>query len=377
MKRTDHTIHRRNWLRGAAILGGTYGLLEPFEFNASLLASESLQSDGHDAQTPFAFEVSFPAMGSLLHVRWFDSLSASHKQATKLAAHIRTESERIADHWNNVLSDYDRESQASLIAEQADDGEWIVISHDLGQVINDCDRWNKLSAGAFDASIGAVTRLRRRKNLPKPEQWAAAQKQVGWEHLEWDGENNRIRFQKPGLRFDFGAIGKGWVVDRIFECLTHERLDCCSIDFSGNMRLGSSPPNTVGWPVSIDCCNNLTPDNLRQTDSPELLRLRLRDQSISTSGNRWQMLPDSRSHSKQDTYSHIVDPQSMRGVGVAQNVTILTRSASEADAASTATSVLANRDLAGWLEVLDRQYEKFQWLVQISNDRSRVVTSNL
>ena len=382
MKAPSRRSTRRTFLNGMGSLCGTTFFAHVSQQNPLLARSHA-----GDA-SPYAFETSFPAMGSLLRLRWFDSVHASQTQARQLASIVDQTAKRVAEHWNSLLSDYDRESEASLVAERADSGDWIEVSEELASVLDACDDWNALSQGAFDASIGAVTRLRRRSKrpnharLPTQAQWDAAFKQTGWKQLEWDSSRKRLRFLTPGIRFDFGAIGKGWVVDRLFEFLQSQELECCSVDFSGNMRFGAAPPGAPGWPVVIDACRiDQGPQqeiaNREDIADRELLRLRLTNRSISTSGNRWQSLPDRSSQSQLETSSHILDPNSLQGLENAQSITILANTAAQADAASTATSVRVAKDLPGWLNALERQDGDYQWLLQFSQTDSLHLVTNI
>ncbi|AMV30630.1 Thiamine biosynthesis lipoprotein ApbE precursor [Pirellula sp. SH-Sr6A] len=309
---------------------------------------------------PASFQTQFPAMGSLLRILWEDS-GPTRAEAAERAKGVDREGRALAEYWNGLLSDYDDESEASRLSAAADDLQWHPVSEDLGRVLREADRWYRLSEGAFDASLGAMTRLRRKRKLPASTDWERAKESIGWEWVDWDGDRGRLRFKRPGIRFDFGAIGKGWVADRIFDLLTGKDLDRCLINFAGNMRIGNPPSNATGWPVSIDACSRGG-----ATEEPvELVRLSLSQCGISTSGDRWQRLPDARSQSRSETSSHILDPRLGLGLDAPQSITILAPDATSADAASTATGVQIHRNASHWLERLSESSPDYRWIIQI------------
>lgn len=327
---------------------------------------------GAKEQDGFAFELNFPAMGSLLSIKYLDTNSTRVEEAKARAADLNLRCRELVDRWDATLSDYDDESEASQIAVQADSGDWVTVTPQLGAMLDACDFWHQLSLGAFDASLGAVTRLRRRRRVPAQSAWEKAHTSTGWNKLVWDSTNSRLKFHTPGIRFDFGAIGKGWVVDKIFDLLSVQELPCCCVNFSGNMRAGISPPESSGWPIAVDAC---TSDF--QSPTIPLLHLRLQNESISTSGNRWQTYPDKRSQSLEIKSSHIVDPTNNLGLDGSQNVTVIAKSACDADAASTATSIHLTRDLSRWIRHLEQTKTDIKILAQYVKNNELHLTSTL
>ena len=236
---------------------------------------------------------------------------------------------------------------------KADNGNWVSVSSELWTIIHMCDQWHRWSNGAFDAALGTLTRLRRQRKKATESQWGEARLKSGWRFLELDASNQAFRFTTPGVRFDFGAIGKGIVVDRIAEMLVQLGIEQFVVNASGNMRIGHAPKDSQGWPIAIEM-----PPTYESHAGVELLRMRISRCGIATSGDRWQRFPNAPGDAKKDFASHIVDPMTAAGITGRQSVTIIAENAADADAAATATCVRANRDLAGWLEVLSRRKPK-------------------
>jgi thiamine biosynthesis lipoprotein len=310
-------------------------------------------------------EIEFPTMGSTMNVRWLDA-NAERKQQILASAKL------IAEQWVSILSDYEPSSEMSRACEQADSGNWVSVSQELWDVIHQCDQWNRWSDGAFDAGLGALSRVRRQRKLATPDQWSQAKLQSGWKWIELDVTNRAFRTRTTGFRFDFGAIGKGIVADAIARHLQVCGIDQFVVNASGNMRLGRAPESTSGWPVSVDVPSATKSSSDGQSQiAPEFFRWRLEKCGVATSGDRWQRFPDSSSPSS--TSSHITDPSSLKGVAGSHSATVIASNAADADAIATATIVRLNRDLAGWLRALQTQKPEAQVWVLTRDESSDVV----
>ncbi len=312
------------------------------------------------------FEAEFSSMGSKINLRWYSNQTDQD--------HIAEAAGRIADQWVKVLSDYDPNSQSALACAKADLGNWTPLSNELWSVVQMCDQWHRWSNGAFDAALGAITHLRRQRKQATASQWDEARRKSGWNLVELDASNQVIRFAIPGVRLDFGAIGKGLVVDRIAEKLLEMEIEQYVVNASGNMRIGKSPHNTEGWPIAID-----VPATGSNDVDVELLRMRLSQCGVATSGDRWQRFPDGDVAGggvgvvKSERSSHIIDPMTKAGVLGHQSVTIIAENAADADAAATATCVRARSDLAGWLQTLSEKKTNLQAMVLLRDETTASV----
>jgi FAD:protein FMN transferase len=319
-----------------------------------------------------AFELQIPAMGSLLDIRWIlEDLKLDESSQQTLNEAIADGARSVCNHWTKVLSDYDEESEAMKLAIIGDTGRYCWPSEDFANALDVGDRWYRLSEGALDIALGAMTSLRRKRTPPDSNMWLLAKQSSGWGNIEWDPCRRGFRFTRPGIRFDFGAIGKGLVADKVYAMMLSKGVGCCIVNFSGNMRIGSAPPGTTGWPVAID--------SLQANDKEEeslLRRDRYHDCGIATSGSRWQRLVDSTSVEREDKTSHIIDPRTLNGIRLKQSATIVSATAMESDAAATATSVHQTRDIGHWLTKLSYWNPSCRWIVQSYVDDDLLVRTN-
>jgi FAD:protein FMN transferase len=289
-----------------------------------------------------AYELQFPSMGSTINLRWVAESSISPEKLRALA-------HSVASDWVAILSDYEPDSEASQVCEQADRGDWTRVSGSLWNVLAQCDHWNRQSDGAFDAGLGAITRLRRVKRRSESEEaWEQARKCSGWDR-----------------------IGKGIVVDAIAEKLVEVGIECFNVNASGNMRLGKGP-KLDGWPIAIDypVPMSLKRPEPNDKNTASFAKIRLSECGIATSGDRWQRFPDAPQEASSLLSSHILEPRDKRGVGSHHSVTVIAPTGTLADIVATTTSVHFGRDPIAWLKKLTTLEPNIEVLILNQNHES-------
>ncbi len=228
----------------------------------------------------------------------------------------------------SVLTDYDAESETRRLTTLAN-GQAAKVSQHLWATLIASDKWYRLSDGAFDASMGNVTSVWRKarsgKRPPPPSLIDKELRRSGWKLVSLDTDLQTVELAGP-VRFDFGGIGKGYVVDQIFDLLNNNGIDCCLVNISGNIRCGTAPPGKTGWRIAVAPL---------EPNEPPLTHLILEDTSLATSGDLWQYIEiDGVRH------SHILDPSTGYGVVGPIAATALCETATDADALATVACIL-------------------------------------
>ncbi len=126
-----------------------------------------------------------------------------------------------------------------------------------------------------------------------------------------------VRLTTPGAGLNFGAIGKGYALDRAGAILRFRGVPAARLNFGGQILALGAPPGTTGWEVVIA--------DPRDPTRPAG-RLVVRDASVSTSAS--------------PAPGHIVDPRTGDLVVADHQVTVVAPNATAADALSTACLVL-------------------------------------
>lgn len=248
------------------------------------------------------FEAVEPHMGTLIGVTLYARNAAEARAAFGRAF------ARIA-YLDSLLSDYRADSEVSRLSTTP-----MTISRELQTVLRFARRVSEASEGAFDVTVGPLTRLWREK---RPFT-AQAQALVNWRDLHV--ESSKAWFAKPGMRVDLGAIGKGFAAD---EAARAAGVDRVLIAASGDIVCREAPPGEKGW--RVEAAGKV---------------LTLRHAAVSTSG-------DSRQFFEKDgrRYSHIIDPR--KGASMTENVevSVVARNGLTADALATALRVSGDEHL--------------------------------
>lgn len=247
-----------------------------------------------------------------------------------------------------VLSDYNPQSE-SMQATAQPHGQWVSASPVFLDVMERSQQFYKLSNGAFDPTVGVYTYLWRRakqsNSIPTHSQLKNAQRSAGFDHIDIDLPNQRIRFNRPQMILDFGAIGKGYAADRALDVLRDHGFHIALIDLGGDLAFGQSPPDHPnGWSVTI------------QTGISTDWQTSIHSSGLATSGDL-----ERHYESNGVRYSHIIDPRTGMGITDARAVSVKAHDATTADALASIVSILGDE----MTKQLESQFPGVQiWVVQ-------------
>jgi thiamine biosynthesis lipoprotein len=218
------------------------------------------------------------------------------------------------------------------------------VSKSTYEVLQKSIEFSKLSGGAFDVTVGPLVDLWRSaqdtNSLPTDDELQQARSKVGFDKLILDANQTSVRFAIEGMRVDLGGIAKGYAIDKAVEAMQRGGALGGMVDIGGEVRCFGLPP--VGqkkWRIGLQ-----NPDKAKDgfNAGTPLLILNLTDAAVATSGHyrRFVTIGGKR-------YSHIVDPESGHSSESLASVTIISKRAIDADALSTAVSVMgAEKGLA-------------------------------
>ncbi|MEX0893519.1 MAG: FAD:protein FMN transferase, partial [Gemmatimonadota bacterium] len=267
------------------------------------------------------------------------------------------------------LSDWDPASELSRLGQIAGTGTGRAVSSELGQVLALARAWAERTDGAFDPTVGPLTRLwrwsARRQALPDSARLAAARAAVGWRFLRIEngggapGGGPVVHLERPGMALDLGGIAKGVAADAALAELARRGIHSALVDAGGDLALGAAPPGLRGGGGARDG-TAASRDGARQpvardgpavsgdpTGQPVALDgprasgdaaghvLILQRTGVATSGARYRSFEVDGVR-----YGHIVDPRTGLGVTERRAVTVIARDAATADVLASALSVL-------------------------------------
>jgi len=237
---------------------------------------------------------------------------------------------------DELMSDFKPDSEISRVNNNAFTRA-VKVSEATFEVLQKSIEFSKLSAGAFDITIGPVVNLWREaaeaNSVPTDPELSDARSKVGFDKLILDANEMTVRFTVDGMRLDLGGIAKGYAIDKAVETMQSCGATGAMVDIGGDIRCFGTPPKPrLHWLIGLQDPNVTTHDLDIGTT---LLTLKLSDAAIATSGvYRRFVLIDGKK------YSHIFDTKTGRSSDRLTSVTIISTDAITADALATTVSVM-------------------------------------
>lgn len=190
------------------------------------------------------------------------------------------------------------------------------------ELLQACAELWRATDGAFDPTIGSLMRALGFRDDPagSADEIAAARAAVGMDGVVLDPSHRTVRFARPGVALDVGAIGKGHALDLAAEVLHEHGIERALLHGGTSTVVAvGAPPGTPGWRVALGPSH----------DAPSV---ELRDEALSVSAAHGRRAPDGA--------PHVLDPRSGQPVRPdAPYAAIVAPTARAADAWSTAMLV--------------------------------------
>lgn len=242
---------------------------------------------------------------------------------------------------NGIFSDYDGSSEVRRLCESSGPGHPIAVSNELFSVFEASLRLSKQTDGAFDVTVGSLTKLwrraRRRETLPDTGKLASELMNTGCHLIRLHPDSRSVELLREGMRIDFGGIAKGFAADEALRVLAAHGFNRALVDASGDIVAGDPPPGEDFWRVAIEALRRQpTGQNVDRDQSAQSIPvLRIRNQAVATSGDAYQSITINGRR-----YSHLVDPKTGLGLNQRSSVTVIAPTGMRADGLASAVSVL-------------------------------------
>ncbi|MBV9987116.1 MAG: FAD:protein FMN transferase [Chitinophagaceae bacterium] len=237
---------------------------------------------------------------------------------------------RLVDELNALFSDYDSSSQLTHVNGTAGLNTLVSVSKPLWDIIVRSQIAYRESHGAFDITVGALSRIwreaRKQKLFPADSIISRSLRQSGFAKLVLDTAYHALHLP-AGMQLDLGGIAKGYAAQAVIDYLRQQGIKSALADAGGDMAMSDPPPGAKGWTIGI---------NVPET-TDELLnkRLLLQNMAVATSGDAYQYMEHAGKK-----YSHIIDPRTGYGITSQRNVTVIAKDGATADWLATACSIL-------------------------------------
>jgi FAD:protein FMN transferase len=242
---------------------------------------------------------------------------------------------------NDIMSDYDSDSELNRLSQTSGQGRDVRVSQDLWVVLQRAQELAQSSHGAFDMTVGPYVNLwrqaRRTGVLPDPARMERARQSVGYQLVRLDPERHAVRLLGPEMRLDLGGIAKGYAVDQAIKVLAQRGIERALVAGGGDLAVSGPPPGNAGWRIEIA--------SLDASNAPAPQFVRLAHAGISTSGDLFQRLDVDGKR-----YSHIVDPRTGMGLTDHSLVTVIAGDDITADSLTKVASVSSPEEAVKFIE---------------------------
>jgi thiamine biosynthesis lipoprotein len=236
------------------------------------------------------------------------------------------------DRLETRLSVYRDDSDISHINRCAA-GSPVLVDAEVYALLREAVRLSMATGGAFDAAAGALVKawgfFRGPRRVPSEAELAVALQVTGSGRVIFNDCQRTVAFDRSGVEFNLGGIGKGFAIDRALDRMRTDFGIRCALLQGGQSSLraiGAPPRQPRGWSIGIG--------GLLRNGS-HFARVWLRDRALGTSGaaNQFFMHRGRR-------YGHVLDPRTGRPARGLLSASAIAPTAAEADALSTAFFVL-------------------------------------
>jgi thiamine biosynthesis lipoprotein len=250
------------------------------------------------------------------------------------------------EQFGNMINFYSPDSELSVINKNAGASATRVSPETL-DVIDKALYVAEKSGGAFDPTIGPVTRLWDFHDNIKPED-ADIKKNlplVNYRNVRIDRKHSTVFLTGKGMLLDLGGIAKGYAADLAVETLKRQGIRAGIVAVAGDIKVFGSRPDGKPWNIGIR--------NPRQKgEKDEIAAIaHLSDKAISTAGDyeRFFIRDGQR-------YHHIMDPATGYPAYGTRSVSVVTDRGVFADGFDNAIFVLGPERGARLIEQLGRDF---------------------
>lgn len=250
------------------------------------------------------FEITLPGIGT--------QIAAAHDALDRV------------DQLEECLSVFRATSELSSVNRAASKGP-VRVGPEILALVARSAAFHAATEGAFDITSTPLSRawgfLRREGRRPRPEEIDAARAGVGMRHVWFDREAGTVRFGHPLVELNFNAIGKGYAIDAAAERLRARGIRKALLS-AGGSSMRAMGGGREGFVVDVR--------SPRHRQGP-LLRLRLRDGALGTSGAGEQFF-----EAEGRRYGHVIDPRTGWPCEGVLSASVVADDATTADALATA-----------------------------------------
>lgn len=272
----------------------------------------------------------FLIMGTFARIRL---VCKSEQQGQEALSAARQTIARI----DKLMSTYRGDSELSEVNREAGKKP-VRVSLEAYDLLKMSLEYSRKTGGAFDITIAPLLKVwqdaEKQNRPPTADELTKAEELVDFEKLRLSTAKERtVSFAEEGMELNVNAIAKGYAVDRVLAALRRPGIVAALVDIGGEIACFGQRISGEDWLIGVQDPFALSNDN------PFIVKprwkIRLRNCAVATSGDYRQYTTI-----EGKKYSHIIDPRTGEPIRKLPSVTIIAERSVDADALSTAVSVL-------------------------------------
>jgi FAD:protein FMN transferase len=266
------------------------------------------------------YSQSKPSMASTLDITIVYDAS-KNKEANRIIQAGYDEADRlinIISAWQHGTELYNVNIQAGIMP--------VKVCDELFYLVQRSIKLSQFTEGLFDITFASIDKIwyfdRPIIEKPNPEQIAASVKNINYKFIELDETHKTIFINHKGTKIELGAIGKGFVANKIKRKLESLGITSGLVNAGGDLTCWGKSIHTDGiWKIGIADPNKK--ENF-------IAWLPVQNEAIATSGNyeRYAIIDGQK-------YSHIINPKTGYPVRGIKSVTVLSPDAELCDVLAT------------------------------------------
>jgi thiamine biosynthesis lipoprotein len=204
----------------------------------------------------------------------------------------------------------------------------VVVSAEVLDLVMRSLHFAELTDGAFDPTFAALWGLWTfgEDGVNRPPDAAELEQRrrlVDWRKVRVDRDKSTIFLPEPGMKIGLGGIAKGYAADRVAEVLRAAGVDNYVLHLGGETVI-----RDVSWDGDVRA-------GIRDPRGPGTFAFFTWQGAVNTSGDYERFF-----RHEGVRYHHIIDPATARPARKTRSATVLSGSATDADALATALFVL-------------------------------------
>jgi len=179
--------------------------------------------------------------------------------------------------------------------------DYVSVDTDVFNIIKKSIEYSKLSDGAFDITVGPLTKLwgigTKDARIPSQKEIDEKLTLVGYDKISINETNNNVKLGKEGMIIDLGGIAKGYATDEVVDILKKQGIKKAIVNLGGsNVYVIGTKDNDTLWSIGLQ-------HPRKEQGAGFLGVVKVSDKAISTSGDyeRYFIKDGKR-------YYHILDP---------------------------------------------------------------------